>query len=66
MRVRLGDVYVDGPTGFTGIATARTEYLSGWVSVLIEARSPKEAVERWVHEARLVPADSTEAPGTYA
>jgi hypothetical protein len=65
MTVTLGELYVDQPTGFTGMATARTVYLGGLVSVLLEARHPEKAVERWFHEPRLKPLEFN-GPGTYA
>lgn len=64
-RVELGERYVDTHTGFAGTATARTEYVSGWASILIEARTPTgDPKERWVHEPRLAPFEG-EPPGTY-
>ena len=37
MGVKLGSKVTDSITGFTGIATARTEYMNGCVRVGIEA-----------------------------
>ncbi len=54
--VDLGERYRDIYTGFAGVATARTEYVSGWVSVCL-ARLDKDGYtrEEWVHETRLEP-----------
>jgi hypothetical protein len=65
VRAHLGEQYVDPVTGFTGIATARTEYLGLHVSVLLEARHPEKAVQHWFPEGRLAAVDG-KAPGRYA
>ena len=50
----LGKVYRDTVTGFTGMATARTEYLLDTPNVRLEAKTGQEdKKERWVGEARL-------------
>lgn len=50
----LGKVYRDTVTGFTGMATARTEYLLDTPNIRLEAKTGREEKkERWVGEARL-------------
>lgn len=50
----LGKVYRDTVTGFTGMATARTEYLLDTPNIRLEANTGQEdKKERWVGEARL-------------
>ncbi len=58
MKVTLGKKYKDNITGYTGVATARSEYLYGCVRVLLEATKLKKdgdfITDYWVDEARLV------------
>jgi hypothetical protein len=58
--VKLGDKVTDSLTGFTGIATARTEYLYGCVRILVEPtelRDGKPVEGQYFDEQRLA-ADS--------
>lgn len=55
MSVHLGHEYRDSVTGFTAVATARTETLHGPVSVCLErADDDGKPEEVWLPEARLV------------
>ena len=58
MKVVLGKKYKDSITGFTGIASARSEYLYGCVRVLIEATRLKKdgdfLPDAWFDEPRLI------------
>jgi hypothetical protein len=54
--VALGSKVTDSITGFSGIATARTEYLYGCVRVCIEPgrlRDGKPIESQWFDEQRL-------------
>lgn len=54
--VKLGDKVTDAVTGFTGIATARTEFLHGCVRICVEAAGLHDgkAIEpQWFDEQRL-------------
>jgi len=54
--VKLGSKVTDSITGFSGIATGRTEYLYGCVRVLVEPTEMKDGkpVESlWIDEQRL-------------
>jgi hypothetical protein len=42
MTIRLGDVYRDTITGFTGVATSRHEYLNGCVRIGLQPRALHE------------------------
>jgi hypothetical protein len=69
MAVQLGQKVVDCLTGFTGVATAKTEYLYGCVRVLVEPTElstdgkPVEGI--WLDEQRLDPTSeaTTGGPG---
>lgn len=56
MSIKLGTVVTDTITGFTGVATARTEFLFGCVRVCVEPKSViegKPAECHWFDEQRL-------------
>lgn len=56
--VKLGQKYRDTISGFTGTATARTEYLYGCVRVILEAEGEDaEKREQFFDEQRLVGLD---------
>lgn len=60
MKCKLGDKYRDQITGFTGTATARAEYIDDSPSVRLTAETGQgELSERWVNEARLLPAEQS-------
>lgn len=60
----LGTTYRDSVTGFTGIATARTEYLNGNASIQLEAVTEQGSADtRWINEHRLEPCDDRPTPG---
>jgi hypothetical protein len=65
--VKLGMKVTDGMTGFSGIATARTEYLNGCVSVHVEPDRLGEKGEilegKWFDEQRLDGASKATAGG---
>jgi hypothetical protein len=54
--VKLGAKVTDSITGFSGIATARTEYLDGAAKVCVEAQELVDGkpVEAWFDEPRVV------------
>jgi hypothetical protein len=54
MAITLGSRVKDTVTGFTGIATARCEYLHSNARVQIEAHTDNKASEAWFEEPRLV------------
>jgi hypothetical protein len=52
--VSLGTRVVDPVTGFTGVATVRTECLYGSTRIGVEAPGPDgKPVEQWFEEGRL-------------
>lgn len=54
-RVILGQKYEDAITGFTGSATARTEYVFGTPKVRLEARAQTTGRQvAWFDESRLL------------
>jgi len=64
--VELGKIYKDEFTGFSGIATARTEFLYGCVRVCLESKKlDKEGkpLEIWFDEQRLVTKTKASGPG---
>ena len=64
-KIKLGSVYKDKVTGFTGTATARTEYLNGCVQFMLESRVEKEGEKPnglWVDEAQLEEVKANPAP----
>lgn len=65
--IKLGEFYKDRITGFEGIATARTEYLNGCVSVLLQPESldkeGKIAEHEWFDIQRLIDNSGVEAGG---
>lgn len=64
-KVELGESYRDTVTGFTGIATARVEFLNGCVRYTLEAGGEKpndEPKELVFDEQRLVEAKTDQAP----
>lgn len=66
MAVKLGDVVTDKFTGFTGIATSRTEYLYGCVRVYVEPTELKDGKPlEGAHfdEQRLDPESAVETGG---
>lgn len=38
MKIKLGEKYTDNITGFTGVATARIEYLTGCVHIGLQGK----------------------------
>ncbi|KKM02138.1 hypothetical protein LCGC14_1787370 [marine sediment metagenome] len=54
----LGELYKDNITGYEGIATAKTEYLNGCVSILLQPQSldkeGKIAEGDWFDVQRLI------------
>jgi hypothetical protein len=63
MKSYLGKVYRDRITGFTGVATAVSEYLTGYKTVELTptAKSASELHRsEWIEASRLEP---TDAPG---
>lgn len=74
MKAEFGLVYRDRITGFSGIATGRTEYISGCTQVLIAPRVDDNGAFResqWFDEQRLelmpganvIELDNGETPG---
>ena len=57
MQATLGKKYRDKITGVEGIATARCEYLSGQIDVLLESERKGEVQRNWIDEARLEEAE---------
>ena len=52
-KVKLGKKYTDKISGFEGIATARTEYMTGCARVCLEAMLGNDIKEFWFDETRL-------------
>lgn len=75
MAIKLGSEVKDVYTGFSGVATGRTEYLYGCTRVLVEPRELHEGKPidgQWFDEQRIelvtesapkVSADSSAGPG---
>ena len=62
MKIDLGHQYRDTISGFTGIATGRTEYLHDTPSVqLTRGDSAGKPENVWVSEGRLVPDGPSQA-----
>lgn len=65
--VKLGSMVTDSITGFAGLVMARTEYLYGCVSVLVQPTNvttegkPQEAA--WIDEQRLTVRSKAKAGG---
>ena len=60
--VKLGDRVVDTLTGFSGVVTARTEYIYGCVQLLVVPRELKDGVPsegQWIDEQRFGPQTAT-------
>ena len=56
MSIKLGDRVVDRISGFKGIATARTEYLNGCISILIQSEDLDEGKKKkgiWFDDVQL-------------
>ena len=54
--IKLGDKVKDSITGFTGVATGRTVYYNGCISVLVTSNklsSDGNEVNEWFDEQRL-------------
>lgn len=54
--VKLGDFVRDSITGFSGVATARSEYLYGCVHIQVtpaELKDGRPVEPQWLDEARL-------------
>jgi hypothetical protein len=62
--IELGDRYQDPISGYTGTATARTEFLHETVSVrLTRGDANGKPEHEWFPEPRLADALKTEGPG---
>lgn len=68
--IELGKTYTDEHTGFKGVATARVEYLTGCVQILLEGPVNAQsgtAPSIYFDDMRLVPAgvkpDGAKGPG---
>ena len=69
MVIKLGEKVRDSISGFSGIATARAEYLFGCVRVLIEPTAlvdGKLAEGEWFDEQRLTADSDAQAGGPQA
>ena len=53
MSVKLGKTYEDKLHGIVGVATARTEYLTGCSRVCLEFKKDGEIKEYWFDETQL-------------
>ncbi|SHE66548.1 hypothetical protein SAMN02745157_0666 [Kaistia soli DSM 19436] len=63
--IKLGNKVRDLVTGFTGIATARTEYLYGCVHISVTPtvdKDGKQAETAWFDEQRVEVVEDTPAP----
>ncbi len=67
-QVELGKKYKDKITGCSGVATARTVYMTGCVRILLETgKKDKEEnfLEYWFDESRLIDKENpTEGPAS--
>ena len=65
--ITLGNVYKDSITGFKGVATAKTEYLNGCVSVLLVPQTLDKSGDllesHWFDIQRLIDDSSLEVGG---
>lgn len=64
MKIKLGETYTDKITGYTGIATARIEYLTGCTHICLQAKVDKDnkiPEGQYFDESRLD--DRIEKPG---
>jgi len=63
--VKLGQVAVDTITKFTGVVTARTEYLNGCVQLCVVPRELQDGAptEQWFDEQRLDAASKADPGG---
>lgn len=66
-KIKLGNEYRDKVTGFTGTATAKTEYLNGCVQFILESKVKPEAPGEkpnsiWVDEQQLEEVKANPAP----
>ncbi len=61
----LGKTYTDSISGFTGVATVRSEYLFGCVRVQLENGTDGKLGELWVDEQRLTAEASATSGGSY-
>jgi hypothetical protein len=64
--ITLGEKVTDRITGFTGVATARAEYLNGCVRIQIEPRVQEDGKlpeAQWIDEQRLTDTSEAEAGG---
>lgn len=59
MRMKLGNVYKDKVTGYTGTATVHCEYLSGKPRTMLERSG--DAEEKWFTDERLEPVEPAPA-----
>jgi hypothetical protein len=69
MVIKLGEKVTDSISGFSGIATARTEYLFGCVRVLVEPTAlvdGKLAEGEWFDEQRLAMDSDAQTGGPQA
>ena len=59
----IGRKYTDKVTGFTGMATCRTEHLYGTTQLHLQAEQlgDSKVVGHWFYEAQLQEADPSEA-----
>ncbi len=53
MSAELGKMYKDTLTGCTGVATAKSEFLSGCTRILLESLKDNNICEQWLDENRL-------------
>lgn len=64
--VKLGDLVMDAISGFSGIATGRSEYLYGCVRILVEPKETKDGrpiAGEWIDEQRLTSTPSAVSGG---
>ena len=67
-KIKLGKDYTDSITGFSGVATARAEYLYGCISIQLTSRELKDdgsVKERWIDEQRLISGSDALVGGDY-
>lgn len=65
MAVKLGQVYTDSITGFTGVATSKTEFLHGCVRVGLTPKELRDGkpIEAQVFDEQQLDAESTVKAG---
>jgi hypothetical protein len=64
--IKLGEIVVDSISGFTGVATAKTEWLYGCVRICVtpkELKDGKPVDEQWFDEQRLTTDSSATVGG---